>query len=150
MNESAQAIEKTFREIGKEHGYESVSAVFNEFKDFKIKWRRSCGWIEFEVSDYLINAPENVLKGIAETIFNRICKRKSPKYSQEMLDYMNSPEFIKINRPKYLKRAKNLTRKSEGEYRDLKDSYQRLIALGLTEHDDDLVLTWTKQPNIKK
>ena len=46
-----------------------MSAEYSAFREFKVKWRRSCGWAEFEVSDYMNDAPLSVLSGVAETIF---------------------------------------------------------------------------------
>jgi len=149
MNDN-DALTAAFEAVGKEHGYASVSAEFAEYKEFKIKWRRSLGWIEFEASDYLKGAPENVMKGIAETIFSRITRRSENKYSDAMLEWMTSDEFIKKNRPLYLKRAKNLSRTHRGEHKDLNESYKRLIEMGLVPYDEDLILTWTKQPNVKR
>jgi len=148
--DDTNALTAAFEAVGKEHGYGSVSAEFAEFKEFKIKWRRSLGWIEFEASDYLKDAPENVLKGIAEMIFSRISRRSDDKYSDAMLEWMTSDTFVKKNRPMYLKRAKNLARTPRGTHKDLSDSYKRLVEMGLAPYDDDLVLTWTKQPNVKR
>jgi len=149
MNDN-NTLTAAFSEIGKEHGYTSVTAEFSEFKEFKAKWRRSMGWIEFEVSDYLKDAPEDALKGVAETIFSRITIRSENKYSDAMLEWMRADAFIEKNRPLYLKRAKNITRTHVGEHRNLEESYQRLIDIGLVTRDDNALLTWTKQPNVKR
>jgi len=149
MNDT-EILSASFGAIGKEYGYDSVSAEFAEFKEFKIKWKRSCGWIEFEVSDYMKDAPADVLKGVAETIFSRITRRSSNAYSDMMIEWMTSKDFVKNKQPKYLKRSRNLTRTHEGEHIDLEESYQRLIDMGLVSRDEDLKITWTKQPNVKR
>lgn len=147
---SEAMLRNAFQAVGKEHGYDNVSADFEQFKEFKVKWRRSCGWIEFLASDYLNDAPEDVLKGIAETIFSRITKREQRRYSDIMLKWMTSKEFVKKKQPLYLKRSRNLTGTGIGEHIDLNESYQRLIDMGLVTYDEDLVISWTKQPNVKR
>jgi len=61
----SDALTTAFQSVGKEYGYYSVSADFIPSKEFKIKWRRSCGWIELEVSDYLVR--REVGRKIAKT-----------------------------------------------------------------------------------
>jgi len=147
---SEAMLRNAFQAVGKEHGYDDVSADFESFKEFKVKWRRSCGWIEFAASDYMKDAPEEVLKGIAETIFSRITKRERRKYSDIMLEWLTSKEFVRNKQPIYLKRSRNLTGTHVGEHIDLNESYQRLIDMGLVSYDEDLVISWTRQPNVKR
>jgi len=149
MNEHVM-LNRSFGAVGKEYGYDSISAEFAEFKEFKVKWRRSCGWIEFEVSDYMRDAPEDVLKGVAETIFSRITKRNNNAYSDVMLDWMTSDDFVRRKQNTYLKRSRNLTRTHVGDHIDLNASYGRLVDMGLVSYDEDLVISWTKQPNVKR
>jgi len=145
-----EILSASFGAIGKEHGYDSVSAEFAEFKEFKVKWKRSCGWIEFEVSDYMKDAPMEVLKGVAETIFSRITRRSSNAYSDAMIEWMTSDDFVRKKQRFYLKRSKNLKKTHVGEHRDLNASYKRLIDMGLVSRDENLLISWTKQPNVKR
>ena len=147
---SEELLTRSFADVGRRYGYDSVTAEFEEFKEFKIKWRRSCGWAEFEVSDYLTDAPREVLEGMAETIFSRIACRQRKEYPPEMLNWMTSDSFVRNKQPLYLERSRNVTKLAAGEHLDLNDSYKRLIDMGLVEYDDDIRITWTKQPNIKR
>ncbi|MDR0778990.1 MAG: hypothetical protein LBE48_06115 [Methanomassiliicoccaceae archaeon] len=147
---ATEILNGSFSETGKEYGYDSVTAEFSGFREFKIKWRRSCGWAEFEVSDYVNDAPREVLNGLAETIFSRISRQTRKCYPKEMMEWITSDEFVKKKQPLYLMRARNITRSSAGEHIDLALSYQRLADLGLVNFDNDLVLRWTKQPNTKR
>ena len=126
-----QQLTNAFSTIGKEHGYDNVSADYSAFREFKVKWRRSCGWAEFEVSDYMNDAPQSVLNGVAETIFSRISRQSRREYPKEMLEWLASDEFVKRKQPIYLARSRNLTRTAAGEHLDLGESYQRLIDMGL-------------------
>jgi len=147
---SLEILNGSFADVGKRYGYESVTAEFSEFKEFKIKWRRSYGWAEFEVSDYLSDAPREVMEGMAETIFSRISRRSERDYPPEMLNWITSDDFVRTKQPLYLERSRNITGSPFGEHVNLIGSYRRLVDLGLVVHDDDLVITWTKQPNVKR
>ncbi len=56
-----QMLTAIFSVAGTRNGYDEVQAEFSPFRDFKVKWTRSYKWIAFEVSDYLSDAPENVI-----------------------------------------------------------------------------------------
>ncbi|MCL2608131.1 MAG: hypothetical protein FWD92_06235 [Methanomassiliicoccaceae archaeon] len=144
-----QRLTNAFSTAGKECGYDSVTAEFTETKEFKVKWRRSCGWAEFKVSDYLKDAPESVLLGLAKLIFSRISGMKI-KYPKEMQDWITSETFVKKAQPLYMARSRNMTRTTAGEHKDLNESYQRLIDSGLVERDESLKITWTKRPNTRR
>ena len=148
--ETAELLERSFADVGRRYGYDSVTAEFEEFKEFKVKWRRSCGWAEFEVSDYMTDAPREVMEGMAETIFSRIAQRSRRDYPPEMLNWMTSDDFVRNKQPLYMERSRNITRSPVGEHLNLNDSYRRLIDLGLVEKDDTIRITWTRQPNVKR
>ena len=139
-----------FRTVGKEYGYDSVTAEFSEYKEFKIKWRRSCGWAEFEVSDYMADAPPEVMEGMAETIFSRITRKARKNYPKKMLDWISSEEFVKAKQPLYLMRSHNLTGTPVGQHADLRESYERLVKTGLVPRYENLAITWTKQPTARR
>jgi len=142
-------LNKVFEEVGREHGYDSITAEFGVFKEFKVKWKRSMGWAEFEVSDYLKGAPEEVLRDLAEMIFDRI-GRKPNAERKAFKNYVATSEFLENTRPKFLARSRNMSHTTEGESKDLLDSYRRLIDMGLVEEDKDIVFTWTLKDNRRK
>ncbi|MDR2866708.1 MAG: DUF45 domain-containing protein [Methanomassiliicoccaceae archaeon] len=150
MTEGTDILNRSFGNAGRICGYDSVSAEFAEFKEFKVKWRRSCGWAEFEVSDYVKDAPENVLTGLAETIFSKISRQVRNSYPQEMLSWITSDDFVRKKQPIYLTRAKNLARTPVGKHVDLDAAYRRLIDMGLMKDDKDIMITWTKHVNTKR
>ena len=55
-------LARIFAATGAKHGYDSIKAEFAAFNDFKVRWTRSFKWAEFEVSDYLMDAPEVIMK----------------------------------------------------------------------------------------
>lgn len=143
-------LRERFRKAGKKHGYETVNAEFTAFKDFKVRWQRSYRWADFKVSDYLADAPPEVIEGLADTLFAKISCDGDEEFSEELCRWVTSPEFVKYKQPVYIRRSRNLTRSPQGEHRSLRDSYERLKKMGLAEDDPELFLSWTKEPNVRK
>ncbi len=132
-------------EVGKEFGYKEVSAEFTAFRDFKIRWSRNSHWAEFQVSDYLENAPEDILRELAEVIFRKIKGEMEADYPESVRDWMTTPEFVRNHRPTYLRRYIGLSEGTQGKNLDLAESYDRLVESGLLERDDDLCIRWGRQ-----
>ena len=153
MLESLVKMNEAFSKVGEDYGYTSVTVVFAETVEYKVRWRRGCKtegrWIEFEMTDYLADAPVNVMEAQARMIFAVIAGDKK-EYPKELLAWLTSEEFVKTKRPVYLGRTRNLTGSPEGTHINLEDSYQRLIDAGLVERDDNILISWTKNPNRKK
>lgn len=127
---------------GARNGFEDVTAEFSAFRDFKLKWTRSYKWINFEVSDYLRNAPQNVIESLAETIYAKIGGRDKTSYSEDVCKYLNSERFLKDNQDLFLKRFKGISQTPSGENVDLAEVYMRLVDRGLVEKDPKLVIRW--------
>jgi hypothetical protein len=53
------------------------------------------------VSDYLRDAPEDVLEGIARTIFTKIQGDES-NYTDEVVGWLTAPEFVEKLQPVYI------------------------------------------------
>lgn len=139
-------LTRLFAVSGNKYGFTDVTAEFAAFRDFKIKWTRSYNWASFEVSDYLSDAPEDIIRPLADTIFKRINGDKSP-YALELREWLTGPGFIEKKRPLYLRRLEKFVPDPYGKKKDLKASLERLEAKGLTEHDPALVLGWGN-PNV--
>ena len=139
-----EILKDCFEEVGKKYGYDRVGAEFVAYRDFKVKWTRSYRWADFQVSDYLMNASEQVLTDLAETMFSRISGAEPKPYSPEMNGYITSNEFRDEKQQIYIRRSRNITRSPEGKEKNLTESLQRLKKLGLVEEDFNPYLTWTR------
>lgn len=142
MNDEKRRLTALFAEAGKRNGYEDVTAEFAAFRDFKVRWTRSYRWANFEVSDYLSDAPEEVLASLAETIFRKIAGSTEAGYSEEVCDWLTSEDFVRTKQPTFLRRFRGLSPGSAGTHLDLSDSYDRLAEAGLAERDDTIALRW--------
>ena len=85
-----------------------------------------------------------------EALFGKIASKHDVPYSEEMIAWATSKDFVKYKQPVYLRRSRGITKSPKGEVRDLEESMERLANAGLAEKDPDLVLTWTKEKNIRK
>ncbi len=142
-NCDSEMLNRAMRNAGIRNGFDEIQAEFSAFRDFKLKWTRSYKWISFEVSDYLRNAPENVIQSLAETVFARIRGDDGAAYSKEVCDYLNSQQFLEENQGMYLKRFRGISDSTKGESIDLLDSYRRLVERELVEYDPKLVIRWS-------
>ena len=146
---SEARIESVFQETGKHFGYEDVTVEIADFKDFKVQWKRSYNWIAFRISDYIKDAPETVIEDLANALYTKIAG-KDCGYGDEMTRYVKNPEFARMNRPRYLKRSRKIVDR-EGEHKDLRGSYRRLVEQGLIEDlDDDILIIWMKDDSCCK
>ena len=136
-------MQEIFARIGQKYGYDDVKADFTPFKDFKVKWMRSYKWINFDVSDYLKDAPTEVLEGVADTLFKKIRNEDGAEYSKEVCDHLTSAEFIEKNQQVYIRRCRGMSFTSKGKKHDLAESYDRLIEAGLVERDENIEVRWT-------
>lgn len=135
-------LNRAMRNAGIKNGYEDITAEFSAFRDFKLKWTRSYKWISFEVSDYLRNAPQNVIESLAETVFAKIGGQDKTGYSEEVCEYLSSERFLRDNQDLFLKRFRGISQTPCGENVDLTEVYMRLVDRGLIERDPSLVIRW--------
>lgn len=146
-----KTLDAIFVAVGKRYGYDDVSAHFTEFRDFKIKWSRTYKWISLEVSDYLKDAPEKVVESLASTLFKRITEDgENTDYSKQVVEWLGSDDFVRRNQPLYIRRFRTLTRSSTGHVHDLRESYERLIDMGLVKRDPLLYLEWADKTRSRK
>lgn len=143
-NEAAkEMLNEVFSNVGKHYGYANVSADFVAFKQFKVQWQRSYNWISFRISDYMVDAPENVMEDLANSLFEKISGQKG-QYSSGMRDWVLSDEFSISKRPTFIKRGRYLSSGSEGEYKDLDDAIGRLVANGMLPYDHNIAAVWNR------
>ena len=139
-----ETMNESFRTIGKKYGYDKVDAEFVAYRDFKVRWTRSYKWADFQVSDYLMDAPSVVYDGLAEALFSKITGMEPRPYSPEMTGWITSEEFMRNNQPIYVRRSRNITKSPAGGYKDLTKSLGRLKKMGLIDQCARPYLTWTK------
>ena len=68
------------------------------------------------------------------------------------MEWLLSEEFLMSCRPIRLQRSKNISGSTAGKVRDLGDSLDRLMEMGLVKESDldGAYYTWTSRPNYRK
>ncbi len=138
-----QMLNDVFAKVGEEYGY-TATAEFSSFRDLKMKWVRTSTWSDFQVSDYLQDAPENVLEALARTVFSKL-QGDDGGYSKETVAWLTAPEFSEKHRPIYLERDQRIG-SEEGECKSLQEAVDRLVEKGLIERDPSIEILWSKEP----
>jgi hypothetical protein len=136
------SLVEAFARVGERYGYMDVKAEFAAFRDFKVKWVRSYKWVNFDVSDYLMDAPVEVLEGLADTLYMRMKGESEARYNPTVIGWLTSKEFRDINQPIYLTRYRSTSVGTRGKVRDLSDSVTRLVEAGLIDRDPEIKLRW--------
>lgn len=138
-----EIMNDVFRKVGKNYGYENVSADFVSFKQFKLQWQRSFNCIAFRVSDYMVDAPEDVMEDLADSIFAKIAGKEG-LYSANMRSWVLSDDFSTSKRPVFIQRGRYLSKNAKGKNKNLDDSIKRLVLNGLLRPDHNIKAVWNR------
>ncbi len=136
-----EELTRLFAAAGRRFGFIDVKAAFVAFPDFRIRWTRNYKWAVFEITDYISDAPSEVVSGIAEVIFAKICGDEAC-YSESICRWLSAPDFVARRQPVFVRRFPGFRKDPRGKVKDLAASYERLIAMGLVERDPELVIGW--------
>ena len=139
----SETLSQIFSEIGEEYDFLHVDAAFKPFDEIKVKWMRMGQTASFSVTDYLQDAPEEVIRDIANRIMMRIRTDDCSPYSDTTNKYLTSIDFVQRNQPIYLSRKSGISESTKGEHRDIQDSYERLLSKGLVDEIECLQLRWS-------
>lgn len=119
------------------------SATWSRFGDFKMRWKRSFSYIDFQVSDYLNAAPQEVIYDLFRTVLKKIYGEPEDHkgfYKESVLDYIQSDKFRKAKRSTFL--ARKRFQDGEGDVHDLNKLLAELIESGECE-DNGTIACWT-------
>lgn len=105
IGQQTETLAQAARDAGRENGYDKTEVRTAQFRDFKVKWMRSCNWIEFEVSDYMLGMPYDEAYDLFTTLFDRIKGEDTP-YTERTTAWITSEAFSEANRPVYIARSK--------------------------------------------
>jgi len=137
--------------IVSDHGLVLRTASYCKAKEFQASWKQSGDQIDIVFTDYLMDAPDDVITDFSQTVIGTVANKK-PSYGKTYLDWVRSEEYIISKRKTYLKRSRNLTGSPEGNERNLFDSLDRLLDSGLLDPAgiENSFFSWTRIPNVRK
>lgn len=147
MTTTDEILNETFKKVGNDFGCDT-SAEFAAYRDFKIRWQRSYRWAEFQVSDYLRDAPVEVLESLARTIFTKI-QGDECSYSDKVIEWLTAPEFVDTIQPMFIERDRRISF-DDGEHKDLEESLNRLRENGFIGDTKKMKIFWSKEPTETK
>ena len=147
MSATEEKLNETFKKVGKEYGLDT-SATFAAYRDFKIRWQRTYHWAAFQITDYLQDAPEEVLENLARTIFEKI-NGNDCGYSEPVVGWLTAPEFVDRLQPKFIKRDNRISLE-EGRHKSLTEALERLKEKGLVEDDERMKIFWSNEVPSRK
>ena len=101
---SDEELSEMFRQRAEKYGYETATARFTEFADFKAKWQRTKTWIELRVPDYLSTAPHVVIGIFFDHMLKKINDRDTEKFPNMFNRYVTSKGFRQEWRKTFMKR----------------------------------------------
>ncbi len=103
--------------------------------------------IHLTITSYLEDAPPEVIDDIVRFVVDR----KTGFRPVHFEEYIATDEFILSKRPLFLEQSKRFKCASEGEFRSLSDSVQRLYDSGLLDEDDlqNTYITWSKRRAVR-
>lgn len=123
------------------HGFDEAEMDFSPFADFKIKWVRNSNWIAFEVSDYLLEMPDDLARELGNATFRKI-KGEGVTTPASVTEYI-AAKVNDLHRATFIRRARGF--RLEGDYRPshnpIAEMLEYIRAKGLTV-PDDLILGW--------
>lgn len=125
---NSNELTRIAKTVGAGYGYDEVIAEFSPYRDFKLRWTRSYKWIEFGVSDYLADAPEDVIEALMDTVYRKIRGDECAPYPEPVVKYITAPGFVERHQPTFIHRFRTLDMTQVGW---IKESVARLRDMGL-------------------
>ena len=139
---SEEELTAAFRKAAERYGISDIKADFSPFKDLKVRWERSTGWIDFHISDYLLYADHDAIDSLAMTIMSKVFANDSDGYSDDFKRWLTSHEFRELNQQTYIGRNRTVNRSRDTG--KLYGSYERLVSSGDIPEIPDLRLFWSR------
>ncbi|MBO4348534.1 MAG: M48 family metallopeptidase [Candidatus Methanomethylophilaceae archaeon] len=103
--------------------------------------------IRLVITRYLEDAPQEVIDDVIRFLLDR----KGGYRPERFEEYIATDEFILSKRPLFLEESRKFKCTSEGEFRSLADSAQRLLDSGLLDAEDlqNTYITWSKRRAVR-
>jgi hypothetical protein len=144
-------ISEVFDSVACGLGVGHASAEFGRFSDLKHTWRRSARNAAFKVSDYLEDAPEEVIESLAWYLVSRAYDVRSPGGKcEKYLDYARSRQLWDAKRSLYLSRARGICTESQGQRRNLRTVFDYVNSTYFRGKISDPTLVWVDESPAKR
>lgn len=138
------SLQHAFREASIRMGLPEPVAEFHRFAGLKHVWIKDGRKFRFKVSDYLDDAPDEVLCSLALYLLHLAYRRKDwADCAKSYLEYSASPALWGRKRSIYLSRAKNIVLRPDGQNRDLDIVFRYVNSFYFADKLPALTLAWS-------
>ena len=115
--------------------YDDYQVILKPKMNLSYAYRISKGCLIIEISDYLQDAPNDVLRELCAAIAEWSVGMRL-RVPDSLRSYIMTDDFIVKNRPKYIKRSRSLSCTQQGTSKNLMDSVERLLESELIFESD--------------
>jgi len=139
-------LDSSFTKAAARLGVGPVSADFHPYSELKHTWTRDGKRATFKVSDYLANAPDEVIESLGVYLLSRAFgKPCDMRLTTPYLSYAGSGELWEGAKDRYLKRARNLCFAVEGRCRNLRTVFDYVNSFYFSSRAPEPVLAWVSE-----
>jgi hypothetical protein len=139
-------LDSAFKDAAKRLGVGPVRAKYYPYAELKHTWVRSGLTAEFKVSDYLTDAPDEVIRSLGSYLVSRAYgKDCGPDARTPYLAYAGSRNLWEPARDLYLKRAKRLSFEVNGRARNLKTVFDYVNSVYFSGRAPEPTLAWVRE-----
>jgi hypothetical protein len=139
-------LDQVFRDASERIASGRVTATYYPYKDLKHTWRVNRGVLGFKVSDYLKGSPADVTDALAWYLLCRANGLQCPVgKAATYLEYIRSKEMWSSKREVYLGRAKYLSFRPRGSFRDLDGAFDYVNSIYFSAALERPDLAWARE-----
>jgi len=140
------SLEDVFSSVAKQMGVEQVSVGFYPYAELKHTWRTQGRSVVIRVSDYLKDAPPEVLTSLAWYLVSRAVGKDCPDgHGQKYLGFVRSGDLWVRKKSLYLSRANSLVLEPKGRVRDLCEVFDYVNSFYFSGSFATPILAWTTE-----
>ncbi len=139
-------LDSAFRDAAARLGVGPVKAAFYPYSELKHTWTRVGHTASFKISDYLENAPEEVLGSLGHYLVSRAFGKECEGGLTEAYSaYAGSSQMWAAARERYIRRAKSLSFEVNGRSRNLRTVFAYVNSYYFSGMAPEPVLAWVSE-----
>jgi len=139
-------LQSAFEDAAAHLGVGPVVAEFYPYSELKHTWIRTRGVVRFKVSDYLMDAPPDVMASLAEYLLSKaLGKLCGDEAKGPYIAFAGSSQCWESARGRYLQRARSLCFDVKGHSRDLDTVFDYVNSFYFSGKAPEPVLAWVSE-----
>jgi len=139
-------LQQAFHEASIQLGVQEPVSEYHKFSELKHVWTKDGRHYKFKVSDYLDDAPDEVLKSLALYLLSLAYgKEGNADSAKPYLEYSASPRLWDRKRFEYMRRARSIILNPKGKHRDLDTVFQYVNSFYFSSRLPEVTLAWSRE-----